>query len=67
MVIEPEGEHSALRAANVAFSGKRLRGTTTLASIELRTSDPRSNAWELAAMAAVGLLAMLAVVGVWLL
>jgi hypothetical protein len=63
---ELDGENAALRAANQAF-GRKQRGVTRLASIELKTSDPRSSAWEAVAMASVGLLAVLVVVGVWLL
>jgi len=40
---------------------------TRLASIELKSTDPRSSAWEAVAMASVGLLAVLVVLGVWLL
>ena len=57
----------ALRAANVAVSGSKHREVARLASIELCGGDPRSSAWELAAMASVGVLAVLVVVGVWLL
>ena len=63
---ELDGENAALRAANLAF-GRKHRGVTRLASIELKTSDPRSSAWEAVAMASVGLLAVLVVLGVWLL
>jgi hypothetical protein len=57
----------ALRAANLALSGRKHREVTRLASIELKAGDPRSGAWEALAMASVGLLAALVVVGVWLL
>jgi len=57
----------ALRAANQAVSGSKHREVARLASIELRGGDPRSSAWELAAMASVGVLTVLVVVGVWLL
>jgi len=67
MAAEPDGEFSALRAANLAFSGRRQKGVSPLASIELKVSDPRSSVWEVAAMASVGLLATLVVVGFWLL
>jgi len=63
---EFDGENAALRAANLAF-GRKQRGIVPLASIELKTSDPRSSAWEAVAMASVGLLAALVVLGVWLL
>jgi len=61
-----DGESAALRAANLAF-GRKQRGVTRLASIELKSSDPRASAWEAVAMASVGLLAVLVVLGVWLL
>jgi hypothetical protein len=57
----------ALRAANLAMSGSKHREVTRLASIELRGGDARSNVWEVAAMASVGVLALLVVVAVWLL
>ena len=63
---ELDGESTALRAANLAF-GRKQRGVTRLASIELKSSDPRASAWEAVAMASVGLLAVLVVLGVWLL
>jgi hypothetical protein len=67
MAAEPDSEFSALRAANLAFNGRRKGSVSTLASIELKSSDPRASVWEVAAMASVGLLAALVVVGVWLL
>ena len=57
----------ALRAANLAVSGSKHREVARLASIELRAGDPRSSAWEVAAMASVGILALFVVVGIWLL
>lgn len=62
---EIDGE--ALRAANLAFAGRKQRGIARLASIELKSTDPRSSAWEAVAMASVGFLAVLVVLGVWLL
>lgn len=67
MAAEPDGELTALRAANLAFSGRRQRGVATLASIELKVSDPRSSVWEVAAMASVGLLTAIVLVAFWLL
>ena len=67
MTQDIEGENAALRAANLAFSGRKQRDVASLASIELKNNDPRSNAWEAVAMASVGLLAVLVVLGVWLL
>lgn len=66
MPPDAEVEDAALRAANLAFSGRK-REVSSLASIELKNSDPRSTAWEAVAMASVGLLAVLVVLGVWLL
>jgi hypothetical protein len=63
---ELDGETAALKAANLAF-GRKQRSVTRLASIELKSSDPRSSVWEAVAMASVGLLAVLVVLGVWLL
>jgi len=70
----------ALQAANLALAGRRIERTTTrLASVQLRNlttptdarslarSAQRHVAWEAGAMLAVGLLALCAVVGVWLL
>lgn len=57
----------ALTAANHAFTGRRRRETSRFASIELRSVDPQTGAWELAAIASVGLAAMLCVLGVWFL
>jgi hypothetical protein len=67
MAMDQDGELTALRAANLAFSGRRQKSSPALLSIELKASDPRSSLWEVAAMASVGLLATLVVVGVWLL
>ncbi len=64
---ELDGETHALRAANLAFVGRRQRGVARLASIELKDGDPRSSAGEAVAMASVGFLAVLVVLGVWLL
>ncbi|HEV8549702.1 MAG TPA: hypothetical protein VGQ57_11755 [Polyangiaceae bacterium] len=65
VTTELDGE--ALRAANLAFAGRKQRGIARLASIELKSTDPRSSAWEAVAMASVGFLAVLVVLGVWLL
>jgi hypothetical protein len=66
VTTELDGENAALKAANLAF-GRKQRSVTKLASIELKSSDPRSSAWEAVAMASVGVLAALVVLGVWLL
>jgi hypothetical protein len=63
---ELDGESAALKAANLAF-GRKQRSVSQLTSIELKASDPRASAWEAVAMASVGLLAVLVVLGVWLL
>ena len=64
---DDEGFDPALRAANVAVSSSKRREVARIASIELRAFDPRGAAWEAAAMASVGLLALLVVVGIWFL
>ncbi len=43
-------DQEALRSANVALSGRKHREVTRLASIELRSSDPRTSPWEAAAI-----------------
>jgi len=55
----------ALRAANLALSGRKHREVSRLASIELRFVDAQSGPWEAAAMISVGLLATLGVVAAW--
>jgi hypothetical protein len=62
-----EREHldSALRAANLALSGRRHREASRFASIELRFVDPRSGPWEMAALMSVAVAAVLIVVGFW--
>jgi hypothetical protein len=55
-----------LRAANLALSGRKRKEVSRLTSLELRFSDPRSEPWEALAMIAVGFLAVLVVVGLWL-
>lgn len=57
----------ALRAANLAFSGRRRREASRFASIELRFTDPRTGPWEAAAMTCVAVAALLTVVGLWFL
>jgi hypothetical protein len=65
----PEEQHvdPALRAANLALSGSRRREASRFASIELRFSDSRSGAWEVAAMASIAMASLLLVLGVWFL
>jgi hypothetical protein len=55
----------AIRAANLALSGRKHREVSRLASIELRFVDAQSGPWEAAAMISVALLSVLAVVAVW--
>lgn len=63
---DPEQQHeTALRAANLALSGRRQSETRSLTVVDLRLDDPRTGAWEMAAMAAVALASTLAAVGLW--
>jgi hypothetical protein len=55
----------ALRAANLALSGRKHREVNRLASIELRSVDARNGPWEAAAMFAVGLFALMFVCAAW--
>ena len=55
----------ALRAANLALSGRKHREVTRLASIELRSTDPSASPWEAAAIVSVALLSLLVVIGCW--
>jgi hypothetical protein len=57
----------ALRAANLALSGRKRREVSRIASIELRFTDARSGAWEALAMVSVGVATVLCIVGVWFL
>lgn len=57
----------ALRAANLALSGRKRREVSRIASIELRFTDARSGAWEALAMLTVGIATVLGVLGVWFL
>lgn len=63
----------ALQAANLALHGRRpLRTASRFASIQLRDMESsvrrerRNLAWEMAALLAVGLAALLGVAGLWL-
>jgi hypothetical protein len=58
---------SALRAANLALSGRQRREASRFASIELRFTDPRTGPWEFAAMASIAFASFLVVIGLWLL
>lgn len=57
----------ALRAANLALSGRRHREASRFASIELRFTDPRTGPWEVAALLSVAVASLLIVLGVWFL
>lgn len=57
----------ALRAANLALSGRRRREASRFASIELRFTDPRTGPWEVAAIASVAVASVLIVLGMWFL
>jgi hypothetical protein len=57
----------ALRAANLALSGRKRREVSRIASIELRFTDARSGAWEALAMVSVGVATVLGVIAVWFL
>jgi hypothetical protein len=62
-----EDEHldAALRAANLALSGRQEREASRFASIELRFTDRRTGPWEVAAAVSVAIAALLVVLGVW--
>ncbi len=57
-------EH-ALEAANVALTGRRRREAASFASIELKTTDSKTDRWEILAAAAVGLVTVIGVVVAW--
>lgn len=79
--MQLESVDPALQAANLALAGRRIERTTTrLASVQLRSlgsgsvapevparSSQHHVAWEAGAMLAVGLLAFVFVIGVWML
>jgi hypothetical protein len=56
---------TALRAANLALSGRARREASRFASIELRFADRRSGPWEMAAMMSVAFASFLIVLGLW--
>lgn len=60
-------ESEALRSANIALSGRKHREVTRLASIELRSTDPRSSPWEAAAVVSVAVLSLIIVLACWFL
>ena len=57
---------TALAAANVALMGRHRREASSFASIELRTVKPDDGRWEIIAGAAVGLIAFVTVIVIWL-
>jgi hypothetical protein len=59
--------HDALEAANLALSGRNRSAAGRFASIELRSIDARTGAWDIAAVASVALATLLLVLGVWFL
>lgn len=75
--MEAEQPDPALRAANLALTGRRTeRAASRFASIQLRglderglgesaASDRRNVAWEMAAMLSVGTAALFAVAALW--
>ncbi len=56
---------AALRAANLALSGRQRREASRFASIELRFADRRTGPWEIAALASVAAASFLVVLGFW--
>ena len=65
MMPEEEALDPALRAANLALSGRKHREVSRLASIELRSVDAQNGPWEAAAMLSVAVFALLFVVAAW--
>lgn len=64
---DPESLDTALRAANLALSGRRQHEASRFASIELRAKDPENRGWVPLAMLSVGVCALLLVLGAWFL
>jgi hypothetical protein len=74
---------TALEAANEALSGRAIRSSSRIASVELRGVDPMLRSgpalpsfddrplsrevWHVAAMVAVGVLTLVFVIALWLL
>jgi hypothetical protein len=57
----------ALRAANLALSGRSGREASRFASIELRAKTTHTHPWEVAAVVAVACAAGLIVLALWFL
>ncbi len=66
-MLNDEHDDFALRAANLAVTGRQRREAHSFASIELRQADPDGGGWEMAAVGIIGLGAALCVLGVWFL
>ena len=62
---DEEAFDPALRAANLALSGRKHREVNRIASIELRSVDAQSGPWEAVAMLSVGLFTLLFVCAAW--
>jgi hypothetical protein len=59
--------HDALDAANLALTGRNGRASGRFASIELRSVDAKTGAWDIAAIASVALATVLLILGIWFL
>lgn len=55
----------ALRAANLALTGRKHREFNRIASIEHRSIDARNGPWEAVAMLSVGVFTLLFVCAAW--
>jgi hypothetical protein len=62
---QPASFDPALRAANLALSGRKHQEVIRRAAIELGTVDSRHAPWEAVALFSVGTFAFLCVLGLW--
>jgi hypothetical protein len=62
---QPTTLDPALRAANLALSGRKHREVIRRAAIELGSVDARHAPWEAVALLSVGALTFMAVLGLW--
>jgi hypothetical protein len=62
---QPSQLDPALRAANLALSGRKDREVIRRAAIEFESVDSRNAPWEAVAVLSCGAFALLAVVGLW--